>query len=194
MHILLVTFSLYYCRIRKTSSFILFIFWMISLFFHQVLNENRVVKCTVGKAGRVKSCHLTLPSLQKISRSLKAKYYKATRVIAKKRERKKSFYLRTIGRYNGRPNGKNPKKSSLVYHFQSPSYCYRQDVYSIPGTRGRRCHRNTHKEDDCTFMCCGRGYKREATYQKRFCHCKASVDEPCSCKVCTDVIIKNTCL
>ena len=163
-------------------------------FFHQVLKENRVVKCTVGNTGKVKSCHLTLPPLQKISRVIKAKYHTATRVIATRRERKDSYYLQTLGRYRGRHNGKRPKRSSLVYLDQSPSYCYRQDKYSIPGTRGRRCQRNTHKEDDCTLMCCGRGYKREASFQKRFCHCKASVDEPCSCKVCTDVIIENICL
>lgn len=172
-------------------------FCEISLFlFEQVLKENRLVKCTVGTSGRIKSCQLILPPLQKISRIIKAKYYKATRVIATKRDRKKSYYLRTVGssRNHGRPKSKKPKKSSLVYFSQSPSYCYRQDQYSIPGTRGRQCQRNTHKEDDCTFMCCGRGYKREAKFQKRFCHCKASADEPCSCKICTDVIIENKCL
>jgi len=162
----------------------------------EVLKENRLVKCTVGTSGRIKSCQLILPPLQKISRIIKAKYYKATRVIATKRDRKKSYYLRTVGssRNHGRPKSKKPKKSSLVYFSQSPSYCYRQDQYSIPGTRGRQCQRNTLKEDDCTFMCCGRGYKREAKFQKRFCHCKASADEPCSCKICTDVIIENKCL
>ena len=162
--------------------------------FFQVLKENRVVKCTVGKTGKVKSCHLTLPPLQKISRIIKGRYYTATRVIATKRGRKNSFFLRTVQRYRGRPHGKRPKKTSLVYLHQSPSYCYRQVEYGIPGTRGRRCQRNTLREGDCTFMCCGRGYKRDAQFQKRFCHCKASVDKPCSCKVCTDVIIQNTCL
>lgn len=167
---------------------------MISFLCSQVLSENRLVKCTAGKSGKIKSCHLTLPSIQKISRILKGKYYKATRVVAKRRERKRSFYLRAIGRYNGRPNRQSPKKSSLVYLKHSPSYCYRQDEHNIPGTRGRRCQRNTHKEDDCTFMCCGRGFKREETYLKRFCNCKASVDEPCNCKICTDRIIENKCL
>jgi len=160
----------------------------------EVLKENRVIKCTVGKTGAVKACHLTLPPLQKISRIIKAKYNRAKRVVALQREKKKSFYLRTSGRYRNRPNFNRPKKSGLVFLAQSPSYCFRQDEYSIPGTRGRQCQRNTNKEDDCVFMCCGRGYSREVSLKKRFCHCKKGPNEPCSCKVCTDVVIENTCL
>ena len=165
-----------------------------NFFLCQVLKENRVIKCTVGKTGAVKACHLTLPPLQKISRIIKAKYNRAKRVVAMQREKKKSFYLRTSGRYRNRPNFNRPKKSGLVFLAQSPSYCFRQDEYSIPGTRGRQCQRNTNKEDDCVFMCCGRGYSREVSLKKRFCHCKKGPNEPCSCKVCTDVVIENTCL
>jgi len=92
-------------------------FCEISLFlFEQVLKENRLVKCTVGTSGRIKSCQLILPPLQKISRIIKAKYYKATRVIATRRDRKKSYYLRTVGssRNHGRPKSKKPKKSSCL--------------------------------------------------------------------------------
>lgn len=160
----------------------------------QVLQENRVAKCTVGKTGRVKSCHLTLPPLHKISRIIKGKYHLATRVTAHKRGKNNSPFLRTIERYRDRPNGKRPRKSSLVYIRYSPTYCYRQNEYGIPGTRGRRCQLNSLKEGDCTLMCCGRGYKREAKLQKRFCDCKTSVDKPCSCKVCTDVIMENKCM
>lgn len=160
----------------------------------QVLKENRVVKCTVGKTGTVKACHLTLPPLQKISRIIKAKYVRATKVVAFRREQKKSFYLRITGRYRNRPNYNRPKKSGLVYLAQSPTYCYRQDEHRIPGTQGRRCQRNTNKEDDCTFMCCGRGYNRQESHKTRFCHCRKGPNEPCSCKTCTDVVIENTCL
>ena len=149
----------------------------------------------MGKTGNVKSCHLTLPPLEKISRIIKAKYNRATRVVLFQRKNKKSFYLRRSGRYRNRQSGNRPKKSGLVFLDESPSYCYRQDEYRIPGTQGRKCQRNTSKEDDCTFMCCGRGYSRDVSYKKRFCHCKKGVnDQPCSCKVCTDVVIENTCL
>lgn len=163
--------------------------------FVQVLQKNRVVKCTLGKAGRVKSCRLTLPPLHKISWIIKRKYHSATRVTARLiRGKKNSFSLRTIERYRGRPNAKRPKKSSLLYLRHSPTYCYRQTEYSIPGTRGRRCQLNSLKEGDCNLMCCGRGYKREAKIEKRLCDCKTKVDKPCICKVCTDVIIENKCM
>lgn len=153
-----------------------------------------MVKCTVGKTGKVKGCQLTLPPLQKISRIIKSKYNRAIKVVATKRQQKRSFYLRTSGRNRNRSNFNRPKKSELVFLSQSPTYCYRQDEYRTPGTRGRKCQRNTHKEDDCIFLCCGRGYNRDVSFKKRFCDCSKGLNEPCSCKECTDVIIENTCL
>lgn len=160
----------------------------------EVLKENRVVECIVGKSGTMKACHMTLPSLQKISRIIKSKYNRATEVIAIQREKKQSFYLRTRGRDQKRANSNRPEISDLVFLMRSPSYCYQQDKYRIPGTRGRKCQRNTHKEDDCNFMCCGRGHHRNVSHKRRFCNCSKALNEPCSCKVCTDVVIENTCV
>lgn len=161
----------------------------------EVLKENRVVKCTMGKRGNAKACRLTLPPLHKISRLIKSKYNTATKVVAIKRRKKQSLFLRTNERHLYKRNFKQPMKSELVFLSHSPSYCYRQDKHRIPGTRGRKCRRNTLREDDCSLMCCGRGYNRNVLHKKRFCSCSnAAEDGQCHCKVCTDVVIENTCL
>ncbi|KAM7449070.1 Wnt7p [Porites harrisoni] len=159
----------------------------------EVLKENRVIRCTVGNTGNVKSCHLTLPPLEKISRILKAKYNGANEVFPSLRENKKSLYLLNRARFRNRQSGNRPKKSALVFLVKS-QYCYRQDEYRIPGTQERLCRRNTNKEDDCIFLCCGRGYSRNVSHKKRFCNCKKGPSAPCSCKLCTDVVIENKCL
>ena len=141
----------------------------------------------------MKSCHLTLPPLEKISRILKAKYNGANEVFPSLRENKKSLYLLNRARFRNRQSGNRPKKSALVFLVKS-QYCYRQDEYRISGTQGRLCRRNTNKEDDCIFLCCGRGYSRNVSHKKRFCNCKKGPSAPCSCKLCTDVVIENKCL
>ena len=141
----------------------------------------------------MKSCHLTLPPLEKISRILKAKYNGANEVFPSLRENKKSLYLLNRARFRNRQSGNRPKKSALVFLVKS-QYCYRQDEYRILGTQGRLCRRNTNKEDDCIFLCCGRGYSRNVSHKKRFCNCKKGPSAPCSCKLCTDVVIENKCL
>lgn len=160
----------------------------------EVLKENRVVKCKVGKRGNAKACLMTFPPLFKISRMIKSKYNNARNVIAIQRKNKQAFYLKASGGRPNRPNLKRPSKSELIFISQSPTYCYRQDKYRIPGTRGRKCHRNTHRGDDCVLMCCGRGYKRSVHHKERLCHCSRAENEQCRCKVRTDVVIENNCL
>ena len=153
-----------------------------------------MISCSLGKQSKLRSCHIILPSFHKISNIIKSKYLVATKVIPVQRGTRKSYFLRTTGRYRGRPNGKRPNGTTLVFLDSSPSYCYRQDEHLIPGTSGRQCRRNSNQEDDCDLLCCGRGYKRNVIVKERFCLCKQGKENACDCKICTDVIIENRCL
>lgn len=71
----------------------------------------------------------------------------------------------------------------LLYYQKSPNFCERDSSVDFPGTSGRQCNRTSRGMDNCSSLCCGRGYN--LVKQKRV--------EKCNCRFqwCCYVICEN---
>lgn len=68
-------------------------------------------------------------------------------------------------------NNQKSIENSLLYYQRSPTFCERDSMSDIQGTRGRQCIHNSTGTGSCSSMCCGRGHNliKERRIEKCFC-------------------------
>ena len=99
------------------------------------------------------------------------------------------------GRGRGRRRGREKQppvgpSRKLVYVDKSPSFCER-DAYG-PGTAGRQCQLS----DNCSVLCCGRGYNTQLSSLVTSCNCRVLWEQRSvrvDCQSCTNVTEVYTC-
>lgn len=79
--------------------------------------------------------------------------------------------------------GEHDLSAELLYYQKSPNFCERDASFDFPGTTGRQCNRTSRGMDNCSSLCCGRGYN--VVKQKRV--------EKCNCRFqwCCYVVCEN---
>ena len=63
-------------------------------------------------------------------------------------------------------NGDPPTSTDVVFTTDSPNYCVANPFLDIPGTSGRECDPLATDCNNCTILCCGRGYHTITKYIK----------------------------
>ncbi|KAK9687669.1 wnt family [Popillia japonica] len=134
-------------------------------------NMDRLCKCH-GLSGSctMRTCWKVTPSIHKIGNELKKRYMKAMLVNqsnlgnGKRRKKKKSPKQTRRKSKTKRLFIKGGKRkdilNNLVYYESSPSYCDARPDLEITGTTERQCNLTTTEPDNCSTLCCGRGYDR----------------------------------
>lgn len=82
-----------------------------------------------------------------------------------------------------------PTINDLVYYESSPAFCEYDPALSILGTRGRYCNITSTANDNCEFMCCGRGYRSIEIVIVDGCNCKF---QWCCEVLCEPCVVKKT--
>ncbi|GJQ69848.1 putative ligand for members of the frizzled family of seven transmembrane receptors [Trypoxylus dichotomus] len=156
-------------------------------------NVERRCKCH-GLSGSctMRTCWNVAPPLKKIGNELKRKYIKALLVDQSnlgngKRRKKKKMPKQVRNRSKVKrlfiKGGKRKELlNSLVYYEQSPSYCDARPDLDIAGTSERQCNLTTSETDNCSTLCCGRGYDRIM---------RPRTELKCEFKWCCDVKCQN---
>lgn len=133
----------------------------------------------------MKTCWRKLSDFNATAAALRVKYHQAIRKIpyakasrrAAKREQRERVV--TIGTgFNGRTFGilesTDPNYETLFYLEQSPTFC--------AATKGRQCS----SPENCSMLCCGRGYTTRVIKQVEKCRCRFSNGRCCTivCDYC----------
>lgn len=175
-----------------------------------VLTEMQV-KCKChGMSGscELKTCWKSAPDFRVVGNVLKERFRKAILVnqsnlgnngtslfiepkVGLERKRRSRFRENTNGNYRRKrkriENVNNNKVSALdlFYHQKSPNFCEKDAKVDFPGTVGRLCNRTSHGMDNCSSLCCGRGYN--VVKQKRIEKCNCRFHWCCyvTCQNCT---------
>ena len=62
-------------------------------------------------------------------------------------------------------NGDPPTSTDVVFTANSPNHCVANANLDIPGTSGRTCDPLATDCNNCTILCCGRGYRTLPYYK-----------------------------
>lgn len=151
-------------------------------------SSRRLVLSGVSGSCSMQTCWRKLNGFNTTAAALRVKYHQAIRKIsmakasrrAANRERRER--LVTIGTgYNGRFPGidmseslQDPSYEQLFYLEQSPTFC--------AVTKGRQCL----SPDNCSQLCCGRGYTTRVIKQVEKCRCRFTNGRCCNviCDYC----------
>ncbi|KRT82380.1 hypothetical protein AMK59_4657, partial [Oryctes borbonicus] len=156
-------------------------------------NMMRTCKCH-GLSGSctMNTCWNVTPSLKEIGNELKRKYLKAMLVDQSnlgngKRRKKKKAHKQgrrrsKLKRLFIKGGKRKDLLKSLVYYEPSPSYCDAKPELDIAGTSERQCNLTTSEADNCSTLCCGRGYDRVM---------RQRIDQRCEFVWCCDVKCRN---
>lgn len=149
---------------------------------------ERSCKCH-GLSGSctMRTCWRVTPPISKIGIELKRKYTEGVLVDqsnlgnGKRRKKwvvlvfkKKIIIILSFSRKKPKQNKKKWKNkrlfikggkrkdflNKLVYYEPSPSFCEAKPDLEIAGTMERQCNLTSTETDDCSTLCCGRGYDR----------------------------------
>jgi wingless-type MMTV integration site family protein 9 len=148
------------------------------------LNPLKIFSGVSGSCS-LKTCWRKLSGFNATAAALRVKYHQAIRKIpyakssrrAAKREQRERVV--TIGTgFNGRNFGilesTDPHYETLFYLEQSPTFC--------AATKGRQCN----SPENCSTLCCGRGYTTRVIKQVEKCRCRFSNGRCCTivCDYC----------
>lgn len=160
------------------------------------------VRCKChGMSGscELKTCWKSAPEFRVVGNVLKERFRKAILVdqsnlgnglplfIDQKnfeRNRRSRYYKTKYRKKRKRmKNLENDLSLDLLYYQKSPNFCEKDPSVDFPGTAGRLCNRTSRGMDNCSSLCCGRGYN--VVKQKRV--------EKCNCRFqwCCYVICEN---
>lgn len=84
-------------------------------------------------------------------------------------------------------------KSELVFLEPSPNFCIRDVRQGVPGTRGRKCIKDSSGTDGCKLLCCKKGYNTRIETVTKRCSCKFYWCCKVKCKSCTKNETIHTC-
>ena len=152
------------------------------------------LKCKChGQSGScaIKTCWKTLPNFRTIGENLMLKYKRAKHVIPARGGRSYSTIYLKVTNDDGRLM--KPRPRELVYLHHSPSYCDADAWHGHVGTRDRKCSTQSHGQDNCDILCCGRGYNTQTRRVSNSCNCKFHWCCSVECESCTETITIHTC-
>nr|CDI40105.1 WNT10 protein [Euperipatoides kanangrensis] len=132
------------------------------------VSRNMEVKCKChGMSGscELKTCWKAVPDFNQVGLVLKEKFNYATMVDHT-----------NINEGSLRPaiqsHKKRPFETDLVYFEKSPNFCEYNHELDSPGTEGRLCNKTSIDIDNCSSLCCGRGYNTQRQSRVERCNCR----------------------
>ncbi|CAI5441912.1 unnamed protein product [Caenorhabditis angaria] len=149
---------------------------------------RRECKCH-GMSGscEMKTCWDALPSFREIGMNIKDKFDGAAEVKVIQ-EDEKSKIIQKNSQF------KRHTSADLVYMTPSPDFCEADIKRGILGTKGRQCTQSPNAIDDCTLLCCGRGFIKKVEIIEDKCNCKFHYCCRVECEPCRKRIEKFFCL
>lgn len=149
----------------------------------RLMVKNKMqIKCKChGMSGgcEFKTCWRVVPDIRIVGISLKEKYDSAVLFSFDNRGPKKlnmKFSNRKQKSEKKRVRSsdkiKKPFNQNLIYYQRSPSYCEKEKHVDILGTTGRFCNRSSTGVDNCSTLCCGRGYDLVRKIDTVSCNCR----------------------
>lgn len=139
----------------------------------KTLMKRMKIQCIChGPSGSctMRTCWVTLPDFREVGGALRNAYSKSKKVKNIFERRNKNQYPSLAYIENGIP--KKPMKRELIYTDSSPSYCVSNSTTRTNGTEGRICRSVSSDTDNCSYLCCGRGYDVQRKLRKWDCKCK----------------------
>ncbi|XP_018328498.1 protein Wnt-10b [Agrilus planipennis] len=156
-----------------------------------VIKNNMQIKCKchgVSGSCELKTCWRQVPDIKQIGKILKDRYEKAilvnhsnlgngkqknqNRITTTKKKRKKPQARLKLW---VTPDNKMKKKDlvqSLLFYQRSPTFCEKDLNADALGTIGRQCNRTSTGPDNCSSLCCGRGYNLQRIVRTEKCKCR----------------------
>ncbi|KAK9888597.1 hypothetical protein WA026_000832 [Henosepilachna vigintioctopunctata] len=158
-----------------------------------VVKNNMQIKCKChGMSGscEFKTCWRIVPDMRIIGNILKEKYRNAHLFTMSNRGFKKirEKYDNRLSSQRKRRRSKEKKsthRQNLIYYQTSPSYCEADISADVAGTSGRFCNRTSNGPDNCSSLCCGRGYNLLRRIRTELCKCKFEWCCEVKCDTCT---------
>uniref|UniRef100_A0A1I7TG19 Protein Wnt n=2 Tax=Caenorhabditis tropicalis TaxID=1561998 RepID=A0A1I7TG19_9PELO len=158
----------------------------------QVLEKSlrRECKCH-GMSGscEMRTCWDSLPNFREIGMVIKDKFDGAAEVKVEKEEG--AAKPRIVMKHS---QFKRHTNADLVYMTSSPDFCEADPMRGIMGTKGRQCTLAPNAIDDCSLLCCGRGYEKKVQIIEEKCYCKFIYCCEVRCESCQKQIEKYYCL
>jgi len=151
--------------------------------------ENMETKCRChGISGSCveNSCWKVMPKFLTVTTILKEKYMKAVAMKIKKRQEARGIVEELVLRHK---KVIRPDETELIFYEKSPDYCQYDSRTGIVGTTGRRCNATSGDIDDCSLLCCGRGYHEGSELKSKDCRCKLTWCCQYNCDKCE---VENT--
>ncbi|VDD97851.1 unnamed protein product [Enterobius vermicularis] len=155
----------------------------------EVLIQNIEEKCKChGMSGscNMKTCYKKMPSFRKVGAILKEKFDGATEVNVELEESRPVITRRDL-------QFKKHTKADLVYSDPSPDFCEPDPENGVLGTHGRQCNTSSLFPDECSQLCCNRGYRTYKRRIQRECHCKFVYCCHVECEICTTTVSEEIC-
>ncbi|CAB3404590.1 unnamed protein product [Caenorhabditis bovis] len=158
----------------------------------QVLEKalRRECKCH-GMSGscEMKTCWDSLPPFREIGMNIKDKFDGAAEVkVVKDDAQEKPKIVMKHSQF------KRHTSADLVYMTPSPDFCEANPARGIFGTKGRQCTQSPNAIDDCSLLCCGRGYEKKVEIIDDKCNCKFHYCCRVECDPCQKRVEKFFCL
>ncbi|CAI2347230.1 unnamed protein product [Caenorhabditis sp. 36 PRJEB53466] len=158
----------------------------------QVLEGSlkRECKCH-GMSGscEMKTCWDALPSFRDVGLAIKDKFDGAAEVkVVKEEGIQKPRIVMKNSQFKRHTN------ADLVYMTPSPDFCEADPLRGILGTKGRQCTLAPNAIDDCSLLCCGRGYEKKVQIVEEKCNCKFIYCCEVKCDPCRKRVEKYFCL
>lgn len=161
-----------------------------------VVKNNMRIKCKChGMSGscEFKTCWRIIPDMRVVGDILNEKYQNAmlyslnNRGSRKSRIKDENQLFESAQRKRRRSSYKDKKKhhNNMIYYQKSPSYCEADTSVDFPGTTGRFCNRTGDGPDNCSSLCCGRGYNLLRRVHTELCKCKFHWCCEVQCQNCT---------
>ena len=155
------------------------------LFITQAVYEKSIIQCRchgVSDNCATKICHRQLEPFKLVGKRLLEVYQNSVRV---KLQVKKSTGDSTKAKLVEVNTGYTKYTSKdIVYLSDSPTYCQKDLRIGSFGTRGRKCVKNGNALNDCSTLCCGRGYYTRREIIKEKCGCEFIWCCEVRCQIC----------
>uniref|UniRef100_A0AAU7E8Y1 Protein Wnt n=1 Tax=Terebratalia transversa TaxID=34513 RepID=A0AAU7E8Y1_TERTR len=140
--------------------------------------QDETVKCKchgVSGACSMKTCWQSLPNFRHVGNNLLDKYDGSTKV---KFNHMGTRLVREERRL------RKPTRSDLIFHEESPDYCYPDISVGSLGTSHRKCDKHSRGTGGCEILCCGRGYSSYTEDYTERCQCAFVWCCRVQCKTC----------
>lgn len=118
---------------------------------------------------------------------------KTSRKKRVKMRNKKEWIVRNGNQHISKEKNKRSLSFDLLYYQKSPNFCDFDASLEVPGTSGRECIRNSTGQDNCSSLCCGRGYNYVRQRRTERCNCKFIWCCKVECDTCVVEEWKSIC-